>query len=142
MKNIIVLLFIILSFSCDKVNVDNNIRIKNTDLKNKILQFNENAKYYTGKNTDNTVSVAFWNDNNEIRIGLYSSKKLKDQDYVGKTNIDKLTVYFYSNDESTFKDLIDVIFRVKRSKNKKDVSDTYTCFYVYKNGKLELIPTR
>jgi hypothetical protein len=139
MKNLIALVFITIFYSCNKVANDNNIRIKDADLKNKILEFNEDAKYYTGHNTDNTVSVAFWKDNNEIRVGLYSSKKLKNQYYLGKTNVEKVTVYFYSNDKSTFTDLIDITFKAKESENKKDVTDTYTCFYVYKNGKLELI---
>lgn len=139
MKNIFALVFIIIFYSCNKVANDNNIRIKDADLKNKILEFNKDAKYYTGHNTDNTVSVAFWKDNNEIRIGLYSSKKLKNQYYLGKTNVEKVTVYFYSNDKSTFTDLIDITFKAKESENKKDASDTYTSFYVYKNGKLELI---
>lgn len=143
MRKIIVLLFIIVNYSCDKGNVDkSNVIIKNSDLKAKILKFNEKARYFTGKSTDDMVSVAFWNDNNEIRIGFYSSKKLKNEDYIGKTNVDKITVFFYSNDESTFKDLIDVKFTAKESNSKKDFSDTYTNFYIYKNGKLELIPTK
>ena len=142
MKNIIALLFIMVFYSCDKGNNDNNIRIKNTELKNKILAFNKDAKRYTKNNTDNTVSVAFWKDNNQIRIGLYSSKKLKHQHYIGKTNLDKLTVYFYSNDKSTFKDLIDVTFSAKETEGKKDITDTYTCFYIYKSGKLELISSK
>ncbi|MNQ15142.1 hypothetical protein D3C85_281070 [compost metagenome] len=139
MKNIMILLFLILSYSCNKANIDDNIRIKNADLKNKILQFDLDAKHYMGRNTDNTVSVAFWKDSNEIRVGFYSSQKLKDRDYLGKTNADKITVYFYSTDASAFKDLIDVTFRAKAITSKKDVSHTYTCFYIYKNGKLELI---
>ncbi|UTN02807.1 hypothetical protein L0669_15890 [Flavobacterium bizetiae] len=142
MKNIIVLLLIMAFYSCDKVHNDNNITIKNIDLKDKILRFNEDAKHYTVKNTDNTVSVAFWKENHEIRIGLFSSKRLKHQHYIGKTNLDKLTVYFYSNDKSTFEDLIDVRFNAKESENKKDISDSYTCFYTYKNGKLELISAK
>lgn len=144
MKNIIAFSFMILILicSCNKVNNDYNISIKNTDLKNKILQFNEDAKHYTRKNTSNTVSVAFWRDNDEIRIGLYSSKKLKDQDYLGKTNLNKIVVYFYSNDESTYKDIIDIEFSSKQIKNTKDLSDVYTCFYVLKNGKLELISNK
>nr|WP_199002858.1 hypothetical protein [Flavobacterium sp. ASV13] len=143
MRKIIVLLLIIVNYSCDKVSADkNNVIIKNSDLKSKILKFNEKARYYTGRNTDNMVSVAFWNDNNEIRIGFYSSKKLKNEDYIGKANLDKITVFFYSNNKSTFKDLIDVKFAAKESNNKKDFSDTYTNFYLYKNGKLELISTK
>ena len=140
MKKIVALLFLITNFSCDKVNIDeNNISIKNADLKNKILEFNENAKFYTKKNTDSTVSVVFWKDYNQVRIGLYSSKKMKNDDYIGKTKINNITAYFYSNEKSVFKDLIDVKFKANKTKNKKDVSDTYTSFYVYKNGKLELI---
>ncbi|MGE6353114.1 hypothetical protein ACQKCJ_04470 [Flavobacterium sp. NPDC079362] len=143
MRKIIALFFIIISYSCDKGNAgEDNIVIKNSDLKTEILKFNENAKYHTGRNTDNTVSVAFWNDNNEIRVGLYSSKKLKNEDYIGKTYADKITVFFYSNDKSAFRDLIDVKLTAKESNNKKDFSDAYTSFYVYKNGKLESIPTK
>ncbi len=137
-----ILLFIILSYSCNKANSDNNITIKNADLKNKVLDFNLDAKHYTGEDTANTVSVALWKDNNEIRVGLYYSKKLKDQDYIGKTNVNTITVYFYSNDRSSFKDLIDVKFSAKAITSKKDISDTYTSFYVYKNGKLELITAK
>lgn len=141
MKKIIVLCFIIANYSCEKVKIsdENNIVIKNYDLKSKILKFNEKAKYYMEKNTDNTVSVAFWNDNKEIRVGLYSSKKLKNKDYIGKSNVDQITVFFYSNDESSFKELIDIKFKAKVSNEKKDFSDTYTNFYIYKNGKLESI---
>lgn len=139
MKKLISLFFIMIICSCDLVKNENNIRIKNADLKNRILQFNEDAKYYTGSNTDNTVSVAFWKDNNEIPVGFYSSKKLRDQDYLGKTNVDKLKVYFYSNDKSTYNDLIAIKYNAKGSKNTKDPSHTYTCYYVFKNQKLELI---
>lgn len=144
MKKIIVLLFIIICYSCDnKVNIaENNVIIKNSDLKNKILEFNEKAMHYTGKNDGNAVSVAFWKYDKEIRIGFYSAKKLKNEDYIGKVNVDKITAFFYSNDEATFKDLIEVKFKTKKSNYKKDFSDTYTEFYIYKNGKLELIPIK
>lgn len=138
MKNAIVFLFIVLFYSCNKINDGNTIRIKSKDLENKLVQFNEDAKLYA-QNTDNNVSVAFWKDHNEIRIGFYSSKKLKAQDYLGKTNVEKLNVYFYSNDESSYRDLIDIEYNTKEIKNIKDVSHTYSCFYVYKKQKLELI---
>jgi len=69
MKKIIVLCFIIANYSCEKVKISD-------------------------ENTDNTVSIAFWNDNKEIRVGLYSSKKLKNEDYIGKSNVDQITVFF------------------------------------------------
>lgn len=106
------------------------------------MHFDEDAKQYTGKTNDNTVSVAFWKDNNEIRVGLYSSKKLKGRDYLGKANVDKLTVYFYSKDQSTYGDLIDIKYTAKGIKSIKDFSHTYTSYYIYKNGKLELIPNK
>lgn len=140
MKKIIIL-FIFFSFcySCG-----NNIIIKDPKLKKTILKFYKDAQYYSGQNLDNVenrnvISVAISQDRKDLRIGLYSFVKLNRRNYIGNSKINSLNIFFYSDNVEIAKELLEIKFEINKQDTNEDFAETYTEFYKYRNGKLELI---
>lgn len=117
--------------------VDSNIIIKNSELKNIIFKFYENAIHYGKLKKNDTISVSIWKNNRDVYVGLNSFKKLKKKYYIGKSNLDKLKIYFYTNDLDTSKKLIEIRYVQKDTISKDYSLETYNETYIYNNGKLE-----
>jgi len=127
MKKIIIL-FVLLLMSCEKN--PNNIEIKKEEFKSIIRAFYEREGASIGTSKNDTLSVAFVQEKNRIKVELYSFEKLDDFDEhcIGQTEMDGFKIFFYA-----FPKKIDQIKDIKD----EDIDETYDYFYILKNGKIE-----
>lgn len=149
MKKIIIL-FVLLLMGCEKN--PNNIEIKKEEFKKSIIRAfyeREGAKIGTSKN--HTLSVAFVQEKNRIKVELYSFEKLDGfEEYcIGQTEMDGLKIFFYAFPKKI--DQIKDIIKIKYNKEYKPYpkriekndddeifyDETYDYFYILKNGKIE-----
>ena len=131
-----------------KVQNENNIVIKSPEFKGVIKNFYKDALYYSPSAKNDTISVSIWKNESDINVSLNSFVKLKNDYYIGKTDLDSLKVLFYTNNLESTKDFIELKFVVKDTIPKKVYNketgpavykETYEKFYTYKDGKLTLM---
>ena len=93
MKKIIIL-FVLLLMSCEKN--PNNIEIKKEEFKSIIRAFYEREGASIGTSKNDTLSVAFVQEKNRIKVELYSFEKLDnfDEHCIGQTEIDGFKIFF------------------------------------------------
>ena len=149
MKRIIVL-FVLLLMSCEKN--PNNIEIKKEEFKSIIRAFYEREGAKIGTSKNDTLSVAFVQEKNRIKVELYSFEKLDgfEEHCIGQTEMDGFKIFFYAFPKKI--DQIKDIIKIKYNKEYKsspkrvenddeeideDVDETYDYFYILKNGKIE-----
>ena len=142
MKRIIIL-FVLLLMSCEKN--PNNIEIKKEEFKSIIRAFYEREGASIGTSKNDTLSVAFVQEKNRIKVELYSFEKLDgfDEHCIGETEMDGFKIFFYAFPKKI--DQIKDIIKIKYNKEyksypksiEKDVDETYDYFYILKNGKIE-----
>lgn len=149
MKRIIIL-FVLLLMSCEKN--PNNIEIKKEEFKSIIRAFYEREGAKIGVSKNDTLSVAFVQEKNRIKVELYSFEKLDDFDEhcIGQTEMDGFKIFFYAFPKKIdqIKDIIKIKYNKEykpypKSIEKNDDDDeifydeTYDYFYILKNGKIE-----
>ena len=142
MKKIIIL-FVLLLMGCEKN--PNNIEIKKEEFKSIIRAFYEREGASIGTSKNDTLSVAFVQEKNRIKVELYSFEKLDDFDEhcIGETEMDGFKIFFYAFPKKI--DQLKDIIKIKYNKEyksypksiEKDVDETYDYFYILKNGKIE-----
>ena len=148
MKRIIVL-FVLLLMSCEKN--PNNIEIKKEEFKSIIRAFYEREGAKIGTSKNHTLSVAFVQEKNRIKVELYSFEKLDGfEEYcIGQTEMDGFKIFFYAFPKKI--DQIKDIIKIKYNKEYKPYpkriekndddeifyDETYDYFYILKNGKIE-----
>ena len=149
MKRIIVL-FVLLLMSCEKN--PNNIEIKKEEFKSIIRAFYEREGASIGTSKNDTLSVAFVQEKNRIKVELYSFEKLDgfEEHCIGQTEMDGFKIFFYAFPKKI--DQIKDIIKIKYNKEYKsypkrvgnddeeideEIDETYDYFYILKNGKIE-----
>ena len=149
MKKIIIL-FVLLLMSCEKN--PNNIEIKKEEFKSIIRAFYEREGASIGTSKNDTLSVAFVQEKNRIKVELYSFEKLDgfEEHCIGQTEMDGFKIFFYALDQ--IKDIIKIKYNKEYKSYPKrvgnddeeideeideDVDETYDYFYILKNGKIE-----
>ena len=149
MKRIIIL-FVLLLMSCEKN--PNNIEIKKEEFRSIIRAFYEQEGASIGTSKNDTLSVAFVQEKNRIKVELYSFEKLDgfEEHCIGQTEMDGFKIFFYAFPKKI--DQIKDIIKIKYNKEYKsypksiekdvdemdgDVDETYDYFYILKNGKIE-----
>lgn len=153
MKNLFVLLLVVIGCSGSnekiaKVQNENNIVIKSPEFKDVIKGFYKDALYYSPYAKNDTISVSIWKNESDINVSLNSFVKLRNDYYIGKTDLDSLKILFYTNSLENAKDFIELKFIAKDTIHKKVYNketgppvykETYEKFYTYKDGKLKLM---
>ena len=148
MKRIIIL-FVLLLMGCEKN--PNNIEIKKEEFKSIIRAFYEREGAKIGTSKNHTLSVAFVQEKNRIKVELYSFEKLDGfEEYcIGQTEMDGFKIFFYAFPKKI--DQIKDIIKIKYNKEYKPYpkriekndddeifyDETYDYFYILKNGKIE-----
>lgn len=61
------------------------------------------------------------------------------RDYIGNSKIGSLNIFFYSDNVEIAKEILEIKFKINKQNTSEDFAETYTEFYKYRNGKLELI---
>ena len=148
MKKIIIL-FVLLLMGCEKN--PNNIEIKKEEFKSIIRAFYEREGAKIGTSKNHTLSVAFVQEKDRIKVELYSFEKLDGfEEYcIGQTEMDGFKIFFYAFPKKI--DQIKDIIKIKYNKEYKPYpkriekndddeifyDETYDYFYILKNGKIE-----
>ena len=145
MKRIIIV-FVLLLMNCKKN--PNNIEIKKEEFKTIIRKFYERE----GASKNDTMSVAFEQEKNRIKVELYSFEKLDDFDEhcIGETEMDGFKIFFYAFPKKIdqIKDIIKIKYnkeyksypkRIEKNDDDDEIfyDETYDYFYILKNGKIE-----
>ena len=149
MKRIIIL-FVLLLMGCEKN--PNNIEIKKEEFKSIIRAFYEREGAKIGTSKNDTLSVAFVQEKNRIKVELYSFEKLDDFDEhcIGETEMDGFKIFFYTFPKKIdqIKDIIKIKYnkeykpypkRIEKNDDDDEIfyDETYDYFYILKNGKIE-----
>ena len=126
----------------------NNIEIKKEEFKTIIRKFYERE----GASKNDTMSVAFEQEKNRIKVELYSFEKLDDFDEhcIGETEMDGFKIFFYAFPKKIdqIKDIIKIKYnkeyksypkRIEKNDDDDEIfyDETYDYFYILKNGKIE-----
>ena len=132
---VLLVLLLVFLFSCrSNVKKEENIDIKNNDLKFLINDFYDDALKYSHRNS-NLISLDIILTKTDTFIGLYASKGSDNRYFIGKAKVNDLSIYVYSNYRNSIKDLYEIRDSfITEPDTFMDYCETYNISYLYKNG--------
>lgn len=117
---------------------DYNITVVNDSFSDVINQFVKRSYIYGPKRKDSikfiSVSISLNKDRDTV-VGLYSNAKLKEKNFIGKSNKYNLELYFYSKFKKGIRNFYKVDYYYIKNNYKGNLNrHPYTEYYTFSRG--------